>query len=229
MKALTCTLTLIFVCSLTFKGVSQSRSEHMIWLQATEKVQFNPTVSGLVLVQKRLFTERAQTYQDLIWVSGDYQLKHLKAGGGMMYFSYHKRLASSFKAVPELRPFQYLTYGGRMATSLWTYHIRAMVEQRFLSQVTGDEVATGKDFQLRYRLRCNATFELAPHTLLKLGNEFLWAHEMELVQNRATAELAYAFRPFGLAVGYMNWYVKGIRQPWRHSWLLKISHRLKMR
>ncbi len=198
----------------------------MVWIHASEKVHFTPSFSSLFLVQKRLFLEKSQTYQNLFWFSSAYHLKRFHVGAGIMYFTMHKYLASTYKPVPEIRPFQYVSFSGN-ATPVWSYQIRAMTEQRLLSKVTGDEIDTREDVQLRLRVRCNNVFALARNLSIKVSNEFLWAHDKGFVQNRAFAELAYQFRSLRLSTGYMNWYLKGIQKPIRHVWLCRIDHKLK--
>lgn len=226
MKAFHYLFILIFTCISGVGLKGQSQSEPMLWLQASEKAQFSRSTSGLFLFQKRYFLDQTDTYQDLFWASGAYRLKNIQVGGGFMYFSAHKRLNSIYRSIPELRPFQCVSYAGNVINTRWDYQIRAMVEERVLSGVSGDEVTKGQNFQLRYRLRSNMTFHFAPNTSVKLSNEWLWRHTMELTQNRAFAEVTQSIKSIQLSAGYMNWFVKGIQKPWRHVWLFKVDHRI---
>jgi hypothetical protein len=226
MKAFHYYLTVIFFCLLSVQLNSQSRSEPMFWLQVSEKVQFTPTFSGLALLQKRYFLDKHDTYQDLFWASGAIHLKHVKVGGGFMYVSTHKHLTDTYKAIPEYRPFQYVSYAGSLPETRWRYQIRAMVEERLLSKVMEDEIITIKNFRIRYRLRSNLMFDFARNAQIRLSNEWLWTHNAGITQNRAFAELAYHFRGWRVAAGYMNWWIKGIEKPWRHVWLMRIDHRV---
>ncbi|MDW3195491.1 MAG: DUF2490 domain-containing protein [Cytophagales bacterium] len=199
----------------------------MIWLHFSEKVNFTPRLSGLALFQKRYFLDRHNTYQDLFWASGGYQLKNIQFGGGMMFITTHKLLTSVYKSIPEHRPFQYLSYTSAIPETRWRFQIRAMVEERFLSKVMENEIATAEAFQLRYRLRSNLMFDFARNAQFKLSNEWLCTHELDLTQNRAFAEVAYAFKTLQVSTGYMNWYIKGINKPWRHIWLLRVDHKIR--
>ncbi len=229
MKAFNYLTLVIFTCIFSSSLTGQAQSESMIWLQVSDRVQFTSGVSGLFLVQKRYFLDQTNTYQDLYWASGAYHLKNLQIGGGFMHFSAHKHLTSTYRSVPESRPFQYLSFSGKVARTRWKYHIRAMVEERLLSKVTGDEVFTQQDFQLRYRLRSNLIFQFARNTSLRLSNEWLWADALAFVQNRAFAEVTHTIKSLRLSAGYMNWHVKGIEKPWRHVGLLRIDHRVSFR
>lgn len=227
MRAFNYLFIIIFTC-IFFSGslTGQSQSEQMLWFQVSEKVQVAPRTSGLFLVQKRYFLEQPDTYQDLFWASGAYRLKNIQVGGGFMYFSAHKRLNSIYRSIPELRPFQCLSYARKVTNTRWSYQIRAMVEERFLSEVSGDEIIREQNFQLRYRLRSNMIFHFAPNTSLKLSNEWLWRHTMALTQNRAFAEVTQSIKSIRLSAGYMNWFVRGIQKPWRHVWLFRMDHRI---
>lgn len=217
----------LFFLSLFCPNPGQAQSEPMLWLHFSEKVYFTPKLSGLALIQKRYFLDRQNTYQDLFWASGGYQLKNFQLGGGIMFVNTHKLVASNYESIPEYRPFQYLSYTSAIPETRWRFQIRAMIEERLLSKVTGDIITTAEDFQLRHRLRGNLMFDFGRNAQLKLSNEWLYTNKLALTQNRAFAEVAYAFNTLRVATGYMNWYIKGIDKPWRHVWLLRVDHQIR--
>lgn len=218
---------LFFFLTACIQGTSQSRTEPMTWWQISERIAFNTNVSGLILVQKRRFLERPGTHQDLLWLSSGYRHKNVSFGGGLMYFTMTRFLDTKFRAVPEFRPFQYLTYTNKAPRSNWSYQLRAMIEQRLLSEVTGNEIAPVETLQIRYRLRCNMALNMMKNTTLQLSNEFLWLNTKQLAQNRALIELAHTLHAFRVSAGYMNWYVEGVSKPWRNCWVVKLDHQLQ--
>ena len=213
---------LLIVGLLTVLDVTgQRESEQTIWLQTSEQVQLTQRVTALLLYQRRVFLNREDTYQNLYWLSAGYKIRNTSLGGGFMYFKYHRQLASVHRAVPEIRPFQYVSYIHTKKD--WTLGLRAMVEERYLSSVHENQIEELDHLEIRGRLRTNSSYQFNARFSLLVGNEVFFPREHGFVQNRFSAEVGVKLRPVKLSFGYMNWYLDEL--PVRHSWLLRFHHR----
>lgn len=207
------------------ESISQSKPEQTIWLEVSETASIGPRVSVLLLFQNRQFLNRRSTYQNLYWLSADYKVGNLSIGGGMMYFEYHKLLASTYKSVPEVRPFQFVRF--QVSGTRWNFHLRAMMEERYMSDVEKNEIYDMNHLEIRFRFRTNTSYKLNSKLSLALGNEVFFYKENGFIQNRAIAELRLKLRSVRLSAGYMNWYLKEL--PIRHSWLIRFNHRISVK
>lgn len=217
LKKLTSTCTILLFTALTSLG--QNKSQPMVWMEAWGKVNISEKVSALALIHHRIFLDKDQTYQDIYWLSGDYKFgKNVSIGGGLMYFTYHKAVGEGFEFVPETRPFQYIIY--RPSIGKVKFRIRAMVEERYMSDVVNNEIDPLERFNMRYRFRVRANIPLVNKFSLELSNELLFnGQQLEAEvfgQNRARGLVCYKVtEKIGVSAGYLQWTVntsKGIEQ-----------------
>lgn len=218
----------LFFVLLVLESISQTSSEHMVWVQASEKLTINPSNSVTFLFQKRLFLERAQSYQHLYWLSFNHKFRgDVSLGGGAMYFTNKTRLYKELKSVPEFRPFQYMTIKRTVGVS--SLNLRFMFEQRCLSITSQDAVEPMSRFEVRYRMRLTSTFRLADKYWLELSNEYFINGNLDIdqhfSQNRLTSLVKYKRGQFDLFAGYMHWLVNTSNgNETRHSWCVGIGH-----
>jgi len=222
----------IFVL-IVFFSRAQNPSDPMIWIQATGKVTISKKVSALLLFQHRIFLEKEQTTQQIYWASGGYKLtKKLTLGGGLIYFTYQKKVGDTHRFVPETRPFQYLAYSDKLGEIKLGF--RAMIEERYMSNVVSGEIQRGEKFNTRYRFRTKALVPLSNKFKLELSNEVLLNGQRQnsdlFGQNRAIARVHYGIKNWSFFAGYMQWTVntsKGIVQ--RPSGLVGFGHKFSLK
>lgn len=212
---------------------SKPRSnESMIWIEAIEKVKFNNRFSSTLLWHHRIFLDREQTYQNIYWASLDAKLtKNFSISGGLIYFRYHKYSHDKYLAVPEVRPFQSITYStalGKVKTSF-----RFMVEERYMSQTRNGEVMNDHDFNFRFRNRLKAIIPMNSSMKLELSNEYIInGSSMDVDrfnQNRASARIHYYIKPLNLDInaGYLHWLVNTTKEmQHRHSLMIGVKHQI---
>lgn len=210
--------------------VLQSQShENMVWVELTEKVDFNDQFSTTLLWQHRVFTDREQTYQDIYWASLNAKIsRNFQLSGGLIYFVYHKQSYDRYFNVPEVRPFQAITYftqWGNVKTNF-----RLMLEERYMRTVSEGAILKGHDFNLRLRNRITATVPITSAIHLELSEEYLLNGQYQEVprfdQNRAMARLHYVVKPIhlDLNVGYLHWLVNMPQQKQhRHTLMLGVK------
>ncbi len=208
-----------------FDNYAQPKSERTFWVQTSEQLQVAPRTSVLLLYQRREFLDREHTHQHLYWVSAGYKMRNASLGGGIMYFTYHRQLKSKYGAVPEIRPFQYVSL--MRTVNAWTFGARAMLEERYLSEVHENEIKSMNHLEFRGRLRVNVNHQLHRKMNLLTTNELFMRPDDRLVQNRFTAEFGIFLHPIKVSVGYMYWYLEGL--PIRHCGLLRVHHRINVK
>lgn len=225
----------IFFLSLLWAGTAlgQLPSEQLVWLQASEKISLNDPLSVTLLWQQRLFLERADVQQSIYWVSGDYKLNSISSlGGGLMYFTYTRPLEAEVKAVPELRPFQYLTI--KRSLGAVKLSLRNMIEERYLSEVIQDEIIPNQRLEIRYRFRLKSTIPVARKSKVVLSTEYFingGANQANrFSQNRAVALWQQKIGPVSMSAGYMHWLVNtSMGKEVRHSWQVQLHHSFDLR
>ena len=208
-------------------ATAQTSSEQMEWIELVQKVTFNDRLSSTFLFQNRNFLERSNTYQNIYWGSLEMKANPVNIGGGLIYFTYHKQVEEDFRSVPEIRPFQYLTKSWN--SNRWSYGVRAMVEQRYMSKVVNAEVRPAEEFCMRYRVRLKSNWQFSSIAKLDLRNEIFW-QTGEVNQNRASARVVFKMPVFHAGLGYMHWWVNtSSGSEHRHSWLFSVSHQYDFR
>lgn len=204
---------------------AQSDSESVMWIEASEKIEFSSSTSGLLLFQRRIFLDRPNTHQHLFWISGHHRINRFKIGGGLMYFTYHKYLDNSYQSIPEIRPFQFLHYS--VSKKKFACDFRMMAEERYLSEIKESEILFARNLELRYRFRPRVSFTVSPKSKISLSNEVFWTGEA-LTQNRAVGSISHQIKALTVSAGYMHWLVQ-VQDGYevRNTWMVQVQHKLK--
>jgi hypothetical protein len=204
----------------------------MVWVEVIESIKVNECFSATFLWHHRTFLEREQTHQDIFLVSGSMKVKkHFTLTGGLIYFKYHKLSAGTYLSLPEMGPFQALTYTAKLGK--WKTSFRTMVEQRYLSKVHQGEILDGHQFNWRFRNRIRVSYPLTERFILEISEEFLFNGSNLTVdffsQNRAMARLHYKVGSFDINMSYLHWLVN-TKSEMQHrlTLMLGLSHKLKL-
>lgn len=218
----------VFFAFLCLESVSQTSSEQMVWIQASEKLSLDSSNSVTFLFQRRIFLEKTHSYQHLYWLSLNHKMKgNVSLGCGAMYFTNNLILYQELKSVPEFRPFQYVVIN--RAIGYGSINLRFMVEERWLSNVSQDDIEPMDHFEMRCRVRLNSTTKLAKRYWLELSNEYFINGNLNVdehfSQNRFSTLVQYKRSAIDVFAGYMHWLVNTSNgNESRHSWCVGIGH-----
>jgi len=200
-------LLLLLIAGLV--ALSQEK-QPMIWMEATQTTKFSERFSSTLLFQRRVFVSKDNTHQHIYWASGNYRVKpSFTVGGGLIYFTYHRKVGEWYASVPEVRPFQFVSFSSRVGNARLS--LRTMVEERYMSEVMDGEVLPREAFNTRYRFRLRGFISLTEWRDLELSNElFLNGNHQPgdtFGQNRAIGRFKYKKGTWELSSGYMHWLV----------------------
>lgn len=203
-------LLLLFLLIAGLVALSQEKHQPMVWMEATQTTKFSERFSSTLLFQRRVFLHKERTYQHIYWLSGNYKLKpKLTVGGGFIYFTYHRKVGEGYASVPEVRPFQFISFSHRIGNTRLS--IRTMVEERYMSEVIDGKVLPREAFNTRYRFRIRGFISLTEWVDLELSNELLLNGNHQpgdtFGQNRAIGRVKYKKDRWELSSGYMHWLV----------------------
>ena len=221
----------IFLLLLLIAGLAalSQPTQPMVWFEAVECAQENGNFSTTLLFQRRVFLEKEHTYQHIYWASGNYKLDaRFSVGGGLIYVAYQKEVDEGYATVPEIRPFQYLTFTQKLGNTKWT--LRNMVEERYMSSVMQNEIQKTSKFNMRYRFRLKGLIPISNRLGLELSNEVLFNGKQLPVkvfsQNRAVARLRYMLGNWSINGGVMHWLVNSsTASEHRPALLVGFSHK----
>ena len=191
-------------------ALSQEKNQPMIWMEATQKTAFTERFSTTLLFQRRVFLDLENTHQHIYWLSGNYKLApSVTVGGGLIYFTYHRAVGEEYSSIPEYRPFQYITLSHRLLGA--SFSLRAMIEERYMSEISDGEVHRGSKFNTRYRMRLKSLIPIYQQLQLELSNELLLnGHHLPtdlFGQNRAIARAKYKTGKWEISGGFLHWLV----------------------
>ncbi|MEQ8239114.1 MAG: DUF2490 domain-containing protein [Cyclobacteriaceae bacterium] len=231
-KIICCTTLLTFMLTnqMVYAQSKKTTNEPMIWFELIESIKLNDRFSATLLYQHRTFLDREETYQNIYWVSGNMKLtKPLTVTAGLIYFQYHKLSSANYLTVPEVRPFQAISYTTSVGSLKMSF--RYMLEERYLSKTNQGEIVDGHNFNFRQRTRLRAYYPISEHFKLELSEEFfLNGQQMEtdlFSQNRASMRVHYNLGDFNFNIGYLDWLVNTTNElQHRHTLLVGMSHKI---
>jgi len=226
----TALLTLMLTSQMAHAQSKKTTNESMVWVELIESIKLSDRFSMTLLYHHRTFLDREETHQNVYWASGNMKLvKPLTLTAGLIYFQFHKLASDNYLTVPEVRPFQAISYTTKVGPVKMVF--RYMLEERYLSRLSEGQIVDGHNFNFRQRIRARVYYPISKKFKLELSEEFLInGQQMDtdlFGQNRASARLLYKVGAFNFNIGYLNWLVNTKNElQHRHSLMVGMSHKI---
>lgn len=230
---------LIFCILLGFHGISIGQdkivvNENILWYYYGQKVKLNENWSLSGMVQYRDFLDRDEDYHIFLTAGATRKLTNgFSVGFGFTNLNINRTAGNDFVLVPELRPFQSLSYGIKQGKTNFSW--RVMAEERWLRNAADGELVSGYNYQWRFRNKFLFMFPIVDKLSLELSSEVMINAGDQVVvnifdQHRGIIQLHYDLSPFKIMAGYMHWFFQtGVNQHQnRHTILLGLSHSLDL-
>jgi hypothetical protein len=193
--------------------------QSLYWVRYYNQLTFNPRWSWHNEIDDRRFL-KYNKQQHLIFHSHvHYKLaQNLEAAAGFTYSRQSPQSpdASTDLIVPELRPFQEMTWSSLLARRL-TLIQRLRIDERFIHKNNGKVLLEGYDFNFRFRYRIQAALVVSKaenrfQTTLKVADEIMINSGKAIVlnqfdQNRIYVGIEQSFgKKVSLEAGYLHWF-----------------------
>lgn len=219
--------------------------QSLYWMRYYNQLTFNTRWSWHNEVDDRRFL-KYNKQQHLIFHSHvHYKLaKNLDAAAGFTYSRQSPQSpdASTKLVVPELRPFQEVTYSNLLVRRL-TLVQRLRVDERFIHKNNGKELLEGYDFNFRFRYRIQAAIAVSKEsnqfqTIIKAADEIMINAGKAIVLNQFDQNRIYVGveqslgKKVSLEVGYLHWFQQrssGYQFFSRDIVRLTLYHRIKLK
>lgn len=206
-----------------------------MWYYYSQKVTLNDNWSLSGIAQYRDFIDRDEDFHIFLTAGATRKLKNgFSFGFGFTNLNINRTAGSDeFVLVPELRPFQSLSYGLKQGNTNFSW--RVMAEERWLRKAADGELISGHDFQWRFRNKFLFMFPIAEKLSLELSSEVMVNAGAPVSinvfdQHRGIIQFHYNLAPFKLMAGYMHWFFQtaGNQHQNRHTMLLGVVHQLNL-
>lgn len=229
--------TFVLVLCLIVPAFSQDKTivnEGILWFYYSQKVKLNSDWGLSGIAQYRHFSDRDEDYHLFITVGATRKLKGgFSVGAGFTNLNINRPADGPYVLVPELRPFQSLAFATTQGNTKFNW--RVMVEERFLRRAQVGELASGHDYQWRFRNKFLFMFPLADKWSLELSSEVMVnAGDPVSInifdQHRGIVQFHWDLAPFKIMTGYMHWFFQtpGNQHQNRHTFLLGFGHNLDL-
>ena len=233
--------SLLFFAVLTSKAQDKVVvDEAVIWYYASEKIVWSEKWSTSLMFQYRDFLDRTDGYHIFFTGNLAYKLSdQWTIGAGFTNLNINRPADGEIVLVPELRPIQFVQLAQPLGKGKFSW--RFMVEQRFFRNAANGELIDGTTFNWRYRNKAQLMyplFKIGEGTMNgEISTEVMF-HSGENIdlnvfdQHRLIGQLHYKIGSFTISSGYMHWFFQtatGVDQQNRHTWLIGLSHTLKVK
>lgn len=183
----------------------------MLWNQYLQKIRLDDRYAASLNAQYRVFTDREKGYHLYFSFGVTRKLNHgFSTSLGLTNLNNHQFVDSDFVLVPEIRPFQSISYSSNFPKSNFSW--RLMLEERFFRKAEEGHLVEG--FNANWRIRNKTLFK---YTLPK-GLSVLLSSEVMINaggininvfdQHRGQAMVGYLFDKLSFNLGYMHWFVQ---------------------
>ncbi len=209
-------------------------NETILWYYYSQKVKLNENWSLSGTAQYRDFIDRDEDYHIFLTAGATRKLKNgFSVGFGFTNLNINRRVGDEFVLVPEIRPFQSLSYGFKQGNTNFSWRI--MAEERWFRNAADGELVSGHTYQWRFRNKFLFMFPIADKLSLELSSEVMVNAGDQIVinvfdQHRGIVQFHYDLAPFKIMAGYMHWFFQtGANQHQnRHTILMGFSHSLDL-
>jgi hypothetical protein len=213
-------LTFLVWCShLSIAQTKNVTSQSLYWTRYYNQLIFNDKISWHNEIDMRRFLPSNTLHHLIVHTHLHYRFSpKFDAALGFTYSLQSPQDPSSISrlAVPELRPFQELTFSQPISKRL-TLSSRFRIDERFISKNDGNVLLDGYNFNFRYRLRIQGVYLLnkktdALPTTLKLSNEVMLNTGARIINNHFDQNRAYLgiekaiSKSISAELGYLWWY-----------------------
>lgn len=131
------------------------------WNSYFNTLQFSPKWSLTTDVSERFFLDGGKQYQFFLRTMANYSLgQNWSAGAGFGYIRSHTSdpASTSTLAVPELRPFEELSYKQKFNKITLSHRYR--IEERYIRKTASDKLIDGYNFNFRFRYQFTFDYNL---------------------------------------------------------------------
>lgn len=211
---------------------SQEKStsnEFVLWNQCLQKIRLNHRYTASLNAQYRVFTDREKGYHLYFSFGVLRKLNHgFSASLGLTNLNNNQFVDSDFVLVPEIRPFQSISYSSNFLKSNFSW--RLMVEERFFKKAEEGHLVEG--FHANWRIRNKVLFKhsLSEKIFFLLSSEVMvnaGGIDINIFdQHRGQAMVGYLFDKLSFNLGYMHWFVQtesNVHQN-RHTLIIAFAH-----
>lgn len=230
-------LYLLWFVFIGFASQAQDRAivnEATIWYVYQQKVTLNNNWSLSGTFQFRDFLDRDEDYHLFLSTGLTRKLKHgFSVGSGFTNLNINQIVDGKYVLVPELRPYQTLSYG--LSQGKIRFNWRLMAEERWFRKAASGELVSGYDYWWRFRNKFLFMFPIVDKVSLEVSSEVMANAGNSILinifdQHRGIVQFHWDLAPFKINVGYMHWFVQtGANQHQnRHTILFGLSHQLNL-
>ncbi len=203
--------SVLLISSAASVSVAQSTTLHqrVYWLRYHSQLIFTERLSWINEIDNRRFFSPGIQNQLIAHTHLHYFIKNLEPAIGCSFsWQYAQEPDVGYDvAVPEIRPFQELTYHIRISKTL-KFNTRFRFDERFIRKHTATELTNGYDYTGRMRCRAQFAYDVKSKCILKVSDEiFLNDRNNTFDQNRISASVEFFLRKkYSAEIGYIHIY-----------------------